>query len=55
MLRQLLEILHAAFFIIATLICPAGFLVGVIGSVVAAIVRLNIKRKILKSGKVQLE
>ena len=33
-LRYLMEALNVAFFIIATLVCPLGFLVGVVGSIV---------------------
>lgn len=33
-LKYLMEGLHVAFFIIATPICPLGFLVGVVGSIV---------------------
>jgi len=33
-LKYLMEILHIAFFVIAVFICPIGFLVGVIGSLV---------------------
>ena len=36
-LAQLLDFFHAIFFIIATLVCPAGFLIGVVGSVVTII------------------
>ena len=34
MLNYLTEILHVAFFIIAVLICPLGFLIGLLGSIV---------------------
>lgn len=33
-LRFLAEALHVAFFIIAVLICPLGFLIGAIGSII---------------------
>ncbi len=36
-LGQLLDFFHAVFFLIAILVCPAGFLVGVVGSVVTMI------------------
>ena len=36
-LSHLLEVFHVAFFIIAVFLCPAAFLVGVIGSIVLAI------------------
>jgi len=36
-LKQFLEFSHAIFFIVAILVCPAGFLIGVVGSVVTAI------------------
>ena len=34
-LGHLLDCFHAVFFLIAILVCPAGFLVGVVGSIVA--------------------
>ena len=40
LLHYLFEFLHAAFFIIAVLLCPIGFLVGAIGGIV-----LFIKKK----------
>ncbi len=36
-LKYLMEIIHVVFFIIAVLICPIGFLVGAIGSIVLLI------------------
>ena len=36
-LSWLLEFFHAVFFIIATLVCPAGFLIGVVGGIVTTI------------------
>jgi len=33
-LERILEFLHAAFFCIAVIVCPAGFLVGLVGSIV---------------------
>ena len=33
-LRKLLEFSHALFFLIAILVCPAGFLVGIVGSII---------------------
>ncbi len=36
-LGPVLEFLHAAFFIIALIVCPLGFLTGVIGSIVLRI------------------
>jgi hypothetical protein len=41
-LHYLMEILHGTFFIIATLICPIGFLIGAIGS---AVVLLKSRKK----------
>jgi len=38
-LRYLMEVLHIAFFIIAIFICPLGFLVGAVGSIVLFIQR----------------
>jgi len=45
-LRQLLDFLHAVFFIIATLICPAGLLVGAVGSIAATIAYFG-KRRVM--------
>lgn len=36
-LHHLLEVLHVASFLIAIFVCPAGFLVGVVGSAVTVI------------------
>jgi len=36
-LSPLLEFLHAVFFLIAVLVCPAGFLIGAVGSIVIGI------------------
>ncbi len=36
-LHLLMEILDVAFFIIATLVCPIGFLIGAIGSIITFI------------------
>ncbi len=36
-LRGILEFLHATFFIIATILCPLGFLVGAIGVIILLI------------------
>jgi len=36
-LSHLMEVFHVAFFIIAVFLCPAAFLVGVIGSIVLTI------------------
>jgi hypothetical protein len=36
-LRLMMEILHAAFFIIAIFVCPLGFVIGVIGTIVVFI------------------
>lgn len=33
-LRYLMEILHVSFFIIAIFVCPIGFLIGIVGSIV---------------------
>lgn len=38
-LRYLMEVLHIAFFILAIFVCPLGFLVGAVGSVVILIQR----------------
>ena len=43
-LSQSLEFLHAVFFLIAVLVCPAGFLIGALGSIVAAAMYLKKKR-----------
>ncbi len=43
-LGQLLDFFHAVFFIIATLVCPAGFLVGVVGSIATTIAYFEKKR-----------
>ncbi len=43
LLKNLMEILHVAFFIIALLICPLMFLIGSIGSI---IIFIKIKTKI---------
>jgi len=34
LLKYLVEIIHVAFFLIAVIACPIGFLVGVVGSIV---------------------
>ncbi len=44
-LSSLMEILHVAFFIMATIICPIGFLVGAVGSIVLAIKRCKMAKK----------
>ena len=36
-LSHSMEVLHVAFFIMAIVVCPIGFLVGVVGSIVLAI------------------
>lgn len=36
-LHDLLEVFHVVFFIIATLVCPLGFLIGLVGSLVMLI------------------
>jgi len=36
-LSHVMEVFHVAFFIIAVFLCPAAFLVGVVGSIVLAI------------------
>ena len=36
-LRQLLDFFHAVFFLTAILVCPAGFLIGLVGSVVTTV------------------
>ena len=43
-LGQLLEYLHAVFFLVAILVCPAGFLIGAAGSVAMAVMRARGKR-----------
>ncbi|MFC1676361.1 hypothetical protein ACFL3G_04785 [Planctomycetota bacterium] len=40
-LNRLLDFLHAVFFIIATLVCPAGFLIGVVGSIATFITYID--------------
>ena len=42
-LGRLLEFFHAVFFLIAILVCPTGFLIGVVGSVVAIITHFRKK------------
>jgi len=43
-LKQLLEFLHAVFFIVAILVCPAGVLIGLVGSIVTAITYFKKRR-----------
>jgi len=43
-LKQFLEFSHAIFFIISIFVCPAGFLIGVVGSVVTTIMYLKKRR-----------
>jgi len=43
-LSQLLEFSHVAFFLIAIFICPAGLLIGAVGSVVTAIMYFKKRR-----------
>ncbi len=43
-LSRLLEFSHAVFFIIAIFICPAGFLIGAVGSIVTAITYFKKRR-----------
>ncbi len=43
-LSQLLEFFHAVFFLIAILVCPAGFLTGVVGSIVTTIMYFKKRR-----------
>ena len=38
-LNYLMEILHVAFFIVAIFVCPLGFLIGVVGSIVMFVKR----------------
>ncbi len=38
-LRYLMEILHVTFFLIAIFICPLGFLIGAIGSIIVLVKR----------------
>ena len=38
-LRYLMEILHVTFFLIAILVCPLGFLIGAIGSIIILVKR----------------
>ena len=40
-LVQVLQFLHVVFFLIALLVCPPGFLIGAVGSVVLALLRLR--------------
>ena len=46
LLSRLLEFLHAGFFIIATLVCPAGFLIGAVGSVATVITYFKKKKSL---------
>ncbi len=46
-LAHLLDFFHAVFFLIAILLCPAGFLIGAIGSIVIMIT--NSKKKRIRS------
>ena len=39
-LSKLMEVFHVAFFVMATIVCPITFVIGVIGSVVKLIKRL---------------
>ena len=39
LLQYLTEIIHVAFFLIAVILCPIGFLVGVVGSIVLFVKR----------------
>ena len=43
-LAQLLDFFHAVFFIIAALVCPAGFLIGAGGSILTAITYFKKRR-----------
>ena len=43
-LHYLFEFLHVAFFLIAIFVCPAGLLVGVVGSIVMAVVNFKKRR-----------
>jgi len=43
-LKQFLDFSHAIFFIISIFVCPAGFLIGVVGSVVTTIMYLKKRR-----------
>jgi hypothetical protein len=43
-LNRSLEFLHAAFFLVAIFVCPAGLLIGAIGSVVMAVIYFRKKR-----------
>jgi len=43
-LKYPLEFLHAAFFLIALLICPSGLAIGTVGSLLAAIVYFQKKK-----------
>jgi hypothetical protein len=49
-LKQLLESLHVIFFVAAVLVCPAGFLIGVVGSIVTAIMYSKRRRIQNKAG-----
>jgi len=49
-LKQLLEFLHVIFFIAAVLVCPAGFLIGVIGSIATAIMYFQKRRLQSRAG-----
>jgi len=41
-LNHLMELLHVVFFIIATIVCPVGFLIGAIGSIIFFYKKKNI-------------
>ena len=43
-LGRMLDFFHAVFFLIAILVCPAGFLVGVVGGIVTTITYFKKKR-----------
>ena len=40
-LVQVLQFLHVVFFLVALLVCPPGVLIGAVGSVVLALLRLR--------------
>ena len=50
-LYDLLEFFHVIFFLVATILCPLGFLVGLVGSIVVFIKKNTINNKGRKNAK----
>lgn len=48
-LSRSMEVFHLAFFIMAVIVCPIGFLVGAVGSIVLAIKELRMAKKLPSS------